>query len=266
MAPDILQDLIDQFASSLQHLPDEELPAQEHGLREALADYHLAPHKLLMDQGDEVLALAMRRNFFFREAYNEFNERFEEQVQSWLRRWGVEYHLAFDLTQTLMLQCFLRRLATYRSERGRLKAYLRRAAYNLWMEHCRRFRAFSPLPEDVPQQAADTGESVALANMEEALQRAIEHLPSELRPVLELHLQGLSHAEIATRLGITTCASQQRLFKARTALKKQLGLDFRGTTRGRPRHDPPDETERNPEQDHDETERNPEQDHDETER
>jgi DNA-directed RNA polymerase specialized sigma24 family protein len=86
---------------------------------------------------------------------------------------------------------------------------------------------------------ADVEEESARREMERRLAEAMADLPPDQRAVLELHfLENLSHKEIAGRLGITTHASQQRLFKARRALEECLELTLPPTNRGRPRREP----------------------------
>jgi RNA polymerase sigma-70 factor (ECF subfamily) len=239
---DILRDGIDQFQRAVQPRADADLAAWEQQLRQTLLEAGLDVRDMIAAQTDETLALAIQHNFCFRESYDEFFSRFEPQMRSWLMHLGVDYHRALDLAQTLLLRCFLKRLHTYDPQQGSLKGYLRRATRNLWVEKEVRpaCRQFSPLPREVPARTADAEEELAAREMGQRLAEAMAELPAELRAVLELcYLEGLSHAEIAQRLGITTPAVGGRLFKARRALEERLGLSLPPTNRGRPRHHPP---------------------------
>jgi RNA polymerase sigma-70 factor (ECF subfamily) len=240
MEPDILGDLVERFEEAMQLPPgDPELPLRDQCLRKALNDQQLDSREVIEGLTDETIALAIQRDFFFREAYDEFFRRFEPQIRAWLMFWRVDYHLAFDLAQTLLMRNFMSRLRSYQPHQGPLRAYLRQATYHLRLE--KQPPNFAPLPDELPQQrAAGPEEEAAAHEMEERLEAAMAGLCQELREVLELNYrENLSHTEIAERLNITTRSSQQRLFKARRALEQGLGLSLPPATRGRPRHDTP---------------------------
>jgi RNA polymerase sigma-70 factor (ECF subfamily) len=242
MEPDLLRDLIEQFEKAVQPPPDLELPARERGLRQGMKDHQFDPRDVIAAQVNKTLVLAMQRNFFFREVFDEFCCRFEPIIRSWLIHWGVEYHRAFDLAQTLLLDCFRKRLRTYDLEQGNLEGYLRRATYNLWMAKDVRPAGpkFSSLPEELLQRGPDAEEELAGREMEQRLDVEMARLPQEQRAVLDLHYrEHLSHADIAARLGISTKDSQRRLFQARRILEERLGLSLPPTKRGRPRRAPP---------------------------
>ena len=58
------------------------------------------------------------------------------------------------------------------------------------------------------------------------MMRAVECLPDPLRDVVvRRELRGLSHAAIATELGISETASKVRLHRARAKLRTALGDD-----------------------------------------
>ena len=53
-------------------------------MRTMLMEQQIGRHPLLAMQSDEMLALAIKRNFFFREAFDEFCCRFTPRIRSWL--------------------------------------------------------------------------------------------------------------------------------------------------------------------------------------
>ena len=62
------------------------------------------------------------------------------------------------------------------------------------------------------------------AVLHDQLQRALEHLSSVQREVVLLHdLEGCTHAEIASTLGMSEVMSRQHLFQARRELRARLG-------------------------------------------
>ncbi len=61
------------------------------------------------------------------------------------------------------------------------------------------------------------------SSLRSTIERALEQLPHRLRAVVELrHLEGLSHREIAERLGISESATKVRLHRARNTLRRVL--------------------------------------------
>jgi RNA polymerase sigma-70 factor (ECF subfamily) len=85
---------------------------------------------------------------------------------------------------------------------------------------CReRFRAplFEAVPEDLP--APSTGADVVLS-----LERALAHLSPGYRAIVVLHdVEGFTHAEIGTLLGIDPGTSKSQLFRGRRLLRRMLG-------------------------------------------
>ena len=80
----------DLTTSELEQL-DGELAAWRHREREGL-------YRLLAEQADETLALAIQKGFFRRSAFAElFPRRCERRLIGWFRRWGTEANSALDL-------------------------------------------------------------------------------------------------------------------------------------------------------------------------
>jgi len=87
----------------------------------------------------------------------------------------------------------------------------------------------SPLTDDVPADTPSQASTEA-AGVGQILE-AIEQLPEELREVFSLvHIQGLTHAEAADVLGVSTKTVQRRLRQSATALAREL----RGVVAGNP--------------------------------
>jgi RNA polymerase sigma-70 factor, ECF subfamily len=83
----------------------------------------------------------------------------------------------------------------------------------------RRRRRESGDPEELalPGPAAPPGDTIDL-------ERALAALPDRYRAVVVLHdLEGFTHEEIGTRLGVAAGTSKALLFKARRAIRAQLG-------------------------------------------
>lgn len=73
------------------------------------------------------------------------------------------------------------------------------------------------------RHAARSGGSTPATELRTDLERAVNELPSGAREVLLLHdVEGLTHGEIATALGISAGTSKSQLFRARTLLRRAL--------------------------------------------
>lgn len=107
-------------------------------------------------------------------------------------------------------------------ERGAFGAWLKRIAVRMALMHLRSVEHRRHVPLD--QAAAVTTRRRSDDRMEaEDLERAIASLPIKLRMVFVLkRIEGYSHDEIATLLGITPGASRARLTRALDALRRAL--------------------------------------------
>ena len=54
------------------------------------------------------------------------------------------------------------------------------------------------------------------------LQKFIEKMPSELKDVVKLRIQGMSYDEISKKLNLPITTIKNRLFDARKIIKKEL--------------------------------------------
>jgi RNA polymerase sigma-70 factor (ECF subfamily) len=75
----------------------------------------------------------------------------------------------------------------------------------------------------VPDPRVDLEAEAARADARAVLVRAIRRLPASQREVVMLHLEGLSHREIAEVVGTTENTAAARLSRGRKALRPLLG-------------------------------------------
>ena len=104
-------------------------------------------------------------------------------------------------------------------ERGRLESWLKRitARVALMKLRGRRRRGEVRLAHDVAASSAPPGADAI------ALESALAALPDKLRHVLVLkEVEGYSHAEIGTMLGISAVTSRVRLLRAMSRLRRML--------------------------------------------
>jgi len=79
----------------------------------------------------------------------------------------------------------------------------------------------SPLTDDIPADSPSQASTEA-ASIGQILE-AIERLPDDLREIFSLvHIQGLSHAETADVVGVSTKTVQRRLRHSTSALAAKL--------------------------------------------
>ena len=108
-------------------------------------------------------------------------------------------------------------------ERGRMESWLKRIVVRLALS---RLRARRPVAADAAGVAVVPADPVNRV----AVQRALAELPPALRAVLVLKdVEGFSHAEIASLLGISVAASEVRRHRALRRLRTLLAEERPGT-------------------------------------
>lgn len=167
-------------------------------------------------------------------------ERFYSWVVRFFKSLGYTVQDSEDLAQDT-LERVLRQIGSFRGE-GSFKSWLFAAASNLHRNERRRLhREKRNAPEvsidattedgsrlhDPPSPDASPAREVYDREREEALARAVNALPPQMRQVLQLRIgQDLKYREIATVLGISVETVKAHLFQARKRLGEELGEDF----------------------------------------
>ena len=137
-----------------------------------------------------------------------------------VRRIAGDDDLAEDYAQEAWIRA-IRALPTFRGE-ARFSTWLHRIAVNSALQAVRkeknRRKREAPLPDviPVPPRMGDT-------LMQRKLEEALAQLPDGMRKVLILHdVEGYTHEEIGTALGVTSGTSKSQLFKARAKMRIML--------------------------------------------
>lgn len=128
------------------------------------------------------------------------------------------------------------------------KGYLFRMANNLVLDRLRQERRrerreshwtaehhddYSPLSE-VADPAPDAEQQLVANDEVQRLADAIAQLPAGAQRVIRMHkLEGLSHADVALRLGITKSAVEKHMAVAMTHLRRMLGTEATALPRRR---------------------------------
>src|SRR3954462_12554663 len=142
-------------------------------------------------------------------------------IDAVVRRLCGDPELAADVSQEVWMQIF-RALPSYRGD-SQFGTWAHRIAVNRTLNALRKTRRIASIETEVEEDSAsvemDTDRSFLAASIEEATQK----LSPGARAVFVLHdVEGYTHEEIATELGITSGGSKSQLFKARAKLRKLL--------------------------------------------
>jgi RNA polymerase sigma factor (sigma-70 family) len=175
-----------------------------------------------------------------------FREHFVPVHRFIARRVGAA--LAEDLAAEVFATAYRRR-AAYQAERGSLRSWLFGIAANVLRGHWRdeqqlldldaRVSQDPLLPRSAASFADAADERLITTALAPRIAGALAALNRDQREVLLLHAWAdLSHEEIAAALGIAPGTARSRLFRARAALRAQLGeFDFQHWTFRGQHHD-----------------------------
>jgi RNA polymerase sigma factor (sigma-70 family) len=132
-------------------------------------------------------------------------------------------HAREDLLQEIRLAIWIA-LPRFRGESS-LRTFLFRIAHNRALTHVwQRKRNLSSEDSEEPVDARAGPEAVAIQAVNSSrLMGAIRELPLPFRQVITLSLEDLSHAEIASVLGISENNVAVRTNRARKLLREKLG-------------------------------------------
>ena len=141
---------------------------------------------------------------------------------------GSDHDLAADIAQEVWIQIF-RALPSYRGE-SQFSTWAHRIAVNRTLNALRKTRRLASIETDVQEDTASFEPDTDRSFIAQSIEEAAAKLSPGARAVFMLHdVEGYTHEEIATELGITTGGSKSQLFKARAKLRKLLAhlLDVR---------------------------------------
>jgi RNA polymerase sigma-70 factor (ECF subfamily) len=160
------------------------------------------------------------------EAFRALFETYAPRVKSYMLRQGADPATAEELAQETLLAVW-RKAALYSDEKGSATTWIFTIARNLRIDRLRKEVAWQPLPENNDERASeDPGpdEEVSERERSERVRATLAELPPDQSDVVNLaFIEGLSHSEIAKRLGLPlgTVKSRMRLAyqKIRDALE-----------------------------------------------
>ncbi len=150
------------------------------------------------------------------EAFRKLFQSYAPRVKSYMMRQGADSNTAEELAQETMLTVW-RKAALYSGEKGSATTWIFTIARNLRIDRLRREMTWVALPEGHNEEASsDALPDEVLSEQERKVrvQKALSVLPTDQLEVVSLsYIEGLSHSEIAERLGLPlgTVKSRMRL-------------------------------------------------------
>jgi RNA polymerase sigma-70 factor (ECF subfamily) len=142
-------------------------------------------------------------------------------IDAVVRRLAGDPDLAEDIAQEVWIQIF-RALPTYRGE-SQFGTWAHRIAVNRTLNALRRSRRLSKIETDMEEETVSVDHGGDRAMLRSVIDAAAAKLSPGARTVFLMHdVEGYTHEEIATELGITAGGSKSQLFKARAKLRRLL--------------------------------------------
>jgi RNA polymerase sigma-70 factor, ECF subfamily len=154
-------------------------------------------------------------------------------IDAVVRRLAGDPDLAEDIAQEVWIQIF-RALPSYRGE-SQFGTWAHRIAVNRTLNALRRTRRLIKIETDMEEETVTVEHTGDRAMLRSVIDAAAAQLSPGARTVFLMHdVEGYTHEEIATELGITPGGSKSQLFKARAKLRRLLAhlVDVQGTDKG----------------------------------
>jgi len=148
------------------------------------------------------------------EAFRELFQTYGPRVKAYMMRQGADAATAEDLAQETLLSVW-RRASLYVADRGSVATWIFAIARNVRIDRLRREVAWQELPEGRPEQPSGEtlpDEVLSAKERQARVRTALSQLPPEQHQVVTLsYLDGLSHGEIAARLGLPLGTVKSRM-------------------------------------------------------
>jgi RNA polymerase sigma-70 factor (ECF subfamily) len=134
---------------------------------------------------------------------------------------GMDPDLAADIAQEVWIQIF-RALPSYRGD-SQFGTWAHRIAVNRTLNALRKTRRLANIETEVQEDSAAVEPDHERTFLAQSIEDAAAKLSPGARAVFMLHdVEGYTHEEIASELGITSGGSKSQLFKARAKLRTLL--------------------------------------------
>ncbi|MEM1161785.1 MAG: sigma-70 family RNA polymerase sigma factor [Pseudomonadota bacterium] len=180
-----------------------------------------------MDSPDDALILAVASAD--REAFAELFRRFAGRIKGFLIKGGLDAEASEELSQEVMVTIW-RKAAQFDPSRAGAATWIFTIARNRRIDYLRRSARAEPDPEDPlfqPDPEPDPADRMADASRDEQVRAALEDLNEDQQEVVRLaFFTGLSHGEIAAKLGTPLGTVKSRLRLSFNRLRAALGQEF----------------------------------------
>ena len=142
-------------------------------------------------------------------------------VDAVVRRLAGDPDLAEDIAQEVWIQIF-RALPSWRGD-AKFSTWVHRVAINRTLNALRRTRRLAAIETGIEEDSIMVEQDAERSMLAQSIEAAARQLSPGARTVFLLHdVEGYTHEEIATELGITSGGSKSQLFKARAKLRRLL--------------------------------------------
>ena len=142
-------------------------------------------------------------------------------VDAVVRRLAADPDLAEDIAQEVWIQIF-RALPSWRGD-AKFSTWVHRVAINRALNALRRTKRLAAVETAIEDDSALVEQHSEHNMLAQTIDAAAAKLSPGARTVFLLHdVEGYTHEEIATELGITPGGSKSQLFKARAKLRRLL--------------------------------------------
>lgn len=143
------------------------------------------------------------------------------RIDALVRRLVGDPDQAADVAQEVWIQIF-RALPGYRGD-SQFSTWAHRIAVNRTLNALRSLRRVSKVEVDIEEDTSMVEHDGDRSMLAQTIDEAVQKLSPGARMVFVLHdVEGYTHEEIATELGITAGGSKSQLFKARAKLRRLL--------------------------------------------
>ena len=143
------------------------------------------------------------------------------RIDALVRRLVGDADEAADVAQEVWIQIF-RALPTYRGD-SQFSTWAHRIAVNRTLNALRALRRLSKAEVEIEEDTSMVEHDGDRSLLAQTIDAAVQKLSPGARTVFVLHdVEGYTHEEIATELGITSGGSKSQLFKARAKLRRLL--------------------------------------------
>ena len=143
------------------------------------------------------------------------------RIDALVRRLVGDPDQAADVAQEVWIQIF-RALPGYRGD-SQFSTWAHRIAVNRTLNALRSLRRVSKLEVEIEEDSSMVENDGDRSLLAQTIDEAVQKLSPGARHVFVLHdVEGYTHEEIATELGITAGGSKSQLFKARAKLRRLL--------------------------------------------